>query len=103
MFQRALKLILTQSNWPVGSVRESDELQADITSNLLAVQHAKCPYDCPAVTGPCIRFVRGESWTLIYLWIKCKRGWPGGSIEPDALASIEASLWQHFEPLIQGD
>ena len=99
MFQRALKLILAQCRWPIGLARESGQLQEDIVANLKVVQHAKCPYECPRITPLAIRFVQGESWTLLYLWLKCKHGWPGGAIEGTALTKLEDALEVHFSAI----
>ena len=98
MFRRALKLILAASMRPIDT-RDADQVQSDTIHNLCVLRKAKCPYDCPQVTTPAICFVQGESWTLLYLWLKCKHGWPGGAIEGTALEKLETALEVHFSAI----
>lgn len=98
MFWRAMKLILAASTKPFND-RDSGLVQEDTIANLKVLKKAKCPYDCPQVTDPCIRFASGEAWSLLYLWLAFTHRWPANSITEDALTTIETSLKQHFEAI----
>ena len=96
MFRRALELILSFSVKPNGC-RDSETVQERTIGKLRLFRNYG--QSDPALTDLCIRFVQGESWSLLYLWLKCKHGWPGGSIEPAAMESLEKSLEVHFYAL----
>ena len=100
MFARVLSLILSTSGKPINN-RDSQQVQEDTLHILGTLKRFHAPCDHPEVTEPAIRLVSGEAWSLLYLWLCLKHGWPGGQIEPQALASIETALKQHLEPILE--
>ncbi len=98
MFRRCLSLILSASGKPVND-RDYRQVQEDTIHCLGTRKRFRCPADQPDAAPAAIRFCQGEAWTLLYLWVRCKHGWPGGEIEAEALANIENALESHFQPI----
>ena len=100
MFTRVMELILAASTMPV-SCRDAREVQEDTIHNLntLRMRNQKPHQD--GLVEPAMRFAAGPTWSLIYLWLRCKHGWKGGETSPQTMAEIHESLKQHFQPILE--
>jgi hypothetical protein len=98
MFARVMRLIYSAAAKPVND-RNAEKVREDAVYILKALRESRAPPHCEGIVEPAIRFVESDAWNLLYLRIRWYHGWPGGDIDPQALANIDRALEADFSNL----